>query len=213
MDARLRRAHPSRPPHLQAEAVVSALQRPAAVRFLSAWFHDETREEDYPFDSEDFASEVFLAQGGRQEKAARVTREQFRELVEEAIDTIPRRFAREVRNLAIVIEDEPPDDLLDQMDMGPDDVLLGLYQGTPMNERGWGYGNQLPDRITLFQNTIEEDCDDDEDEIVVAIGETLIHELGHYFGMSEEEIMEIEERYWRGDPDPADLAEEEKSKE
>ena len=47
--------------------------------------------------------------------------------------------------------------------------------------------------------TIEEECDGDEDEIVVAIGETLIHELGHYFGLSEEEIMEIEERYWRGE--------------
>ena len=205
MDACVRRAHPSRPAHLQAEAVVSALQRPAALRFLSAWFHDETREEGYqPFDSEDFASEVFRAQGRRQERAAPVTREEFRELVEEAIDTIPLRFAREVRNLAIVIEDEPSEALLDEMDMGPDDILLGLYQGTPMNERGWGYGNQLPDRITLFQQTIEEDCDDVEDEIVIAIGETLIHELGHYFGMSEEEIMEIEERYWRGDPDPED---------
>jgi len=141
-----------------------------------------------------------------------MTREQFRELVEEAIDTIPRRFAREVRNLAIVVEDEPSEELLDEMDMGPDDILLGLYQGTPMNERGWGYGNQLPDRITLFQATIEEDCDGDEGEIVIAIGETLIHELGHYFGMSEEEIMEIEERYWRGEPDPADT-EEGKSKE
>ena len=133
-----------------------------------------------------------------------MTREQFRELVEEAIDTIPLKFAREVRNLAIVIEDEPSDELLDEMDMDPDDTLLGLYQGTPLNERGWSYGNQLPDRITLFQHTIEDDCAGDEDEIVVAIGETLIHELGHYFGMSEEEIMAIEERYWRGEPDPED---------
>ena len=80
--------------------------------------------------------------------------------------------------------------------------LLGLYQGTPLNERGWGYGNQLPDRITLYQAVIEDDCDGDEDEIVVAIGETLIHELGHYFGMSEDQIMAIEERYWRGEPEP-----------
>jgi predicted Zn-dependent protease with MMP-like domain len=130
-----------------------------------------------------------------------MTREEFRELVEEAIDTIPAKFAREVRNLAIVIEDEPSQDLLDEMEMEPGDSLLGLYQGTPLNERGWGYGNQLPDRITLFQQTIEDDCDDD-DEIVVAIGETLIHELGHYFGMSEDQIMEIEERYWRGEPEP-----------
>ena len=134
-----------------------------------------------------------------------MTREEFRELVEEAIDTIPRKFARQVRNLAIVIEDEASADLLDEMDAdGPRD-LLGLYQGTPLNERGWGYGNTLPDRITLFQKSIEEDCADDEDEIVVAIGETLIHELGHYFGMSEEQIMDIEERYWRGDPFPADI--------
>ena len=136
-----------------------------------------------------------------------MTREYFRELVEEAIDTIPLKFARQVRNLAIVVEDEPSDELLDEMGIDDGDSLLGLYQGTPLNERGWGYGNQLPDRITLFQNTIEDDCDDDEDEIIIAIGETLIHELGHYFGMSEEEIMEIEERYWRGEPDPADLEE------
>lgn len=137
-----------------------------------------------------------------------MSREEFRALVEEAIDTIPRRFARKVRNLAIVIEDEPSDELLDEMDIGPDEVLLGLYQGTPLSERGFGYGNQLPDRITLFQFSIEDDADHDQDEIITAIGETLIHELGHYFGMSEEQIMAIEERYWRGDPEPDDQGEE-----
>ncbi len=131
-----------------------------------------------------------------------MTREQFRQLVEEAIDTIPAKFAREVKNLAIVIEDAPSDALLEELEMDPDDdSLLGLYQGTPLPER-FQYGNQLPDRITLFQQTIEDECNDDEDEIVVAIGETLIHELGHYFGMSEEQIMHIEERYWRGETEP-----------
>jgi predicted Zn-dependent protease with MMP-like domain len=129
-----------------------------------------------------------------------MTREQFKELVEEAIDSIPPRFAREIKNVAIVIDDEPSADLLAEMEMGPDDVLLGLYQGIPLTERSSAsYGNVLPDRITLYQRCIEEDCEGDEDEIVVAIGETLIHELGHYFGLSEEEIMEIEERYWRGE--------------
>jgi predicted Zn-dependent protease with MMP-like domain len=126
-----------------------------------------------------------------------MTRERFKQLVEEAIDTIPVRFAQEVKNVAIVIEDEPSNELLDEMEMGPDDTILGLYTGIPLTERGWAHGNALPDRITLYQATIEEECEDDEDEIVVAIGETLIHELGHYFGMSEEEIMEIEERYWQ----------------
>ena len=134
-----------------------------------------------------------------------MTREYFRELVEDAIDTIPRKFARQVRNVAIVIEDQASDDLLDEMDLDHPRELLGLYQGTPLNERGWGYGNALPDRITLFQQSIEEDCAGDEDDIIVAIGETLIHELGHYFGMSEEQIMDIEERYWQGEPFPADI--------
>jgi predicted Zn-dependent protease with MMP-like domain len=128
-----------------------------------------------------------------------MTRERFRELVAEAIDTIPRRFAQEVKNLAIVVEDEPSAALLAEMEMGPDDVLFGLYQGTPLPERRWDYGNTLPDRITLFQAVIEDECEGDEDCIVGEIGDTLIHELGHYFGMSEDEIMEIEERYWRGE--------------
>ncbi len=127
-----------------------------------------------------------------------MTREQFRRLVEEAIDTIPPKFAREIRNVAIVVEDTPSQALLDEMEMEPDDTILGLYQGIPLPEREAAHGNTLPDLITLYQTTIEEECGDD-DDIVVAIGETLIHELGHYFGLSEEEIMEIEERYWRGE--------------
>jgi predicted Zn-dependent protease with MMP-like domain len=128
-----------------------------------------------------------------------MTPERFRELVAEAIDTIPRRFAQEVKNVAIVVEDEPSAALLAEMEMGPDDVLFGLYQGTPLPERRWDYGNTLPDRITLFQAVIEDECEGDEDCIVGEIGDTLIHELGHYFGMSEDEIMDIEERYWRGE--------------
>jgi predicted Zn-dependent protease with MMP-like domain len=128
-----------------------------------------------------------------------MTREHFRALVAEAIDTIPPRFARAMTNVAVVVEDAATPDLLDELEMGPDDELFGLYQGTPLPERPWGYGNALPDRITLFQQTIEDVCDGDEDCIVMEIGDTLIHELGHYFGMSEDEIMEIEERYWRGE--------------
>jgi predicted Zn-dependent protease with MMP-like domain len=128
-----------------------------------------------------------------------MTRERFSRLLQEAIDSIPRKFAQEIENVAIVIEDHPSADLLEEMEMGPDEVLLGLYQGVPLTERQWAHGNELPDRITLYQRTIEDDCDGDENEIVVAIGETLIHELGHYFGLSEDEIMEIEERYWRGE--------------
>ena len=127
-----------------------------------------------------------------------MTRVEFERLVREAVRLIPRRFRREIKNLALVVETEPSLDLLREMDIEPPDSLYGLYQGTPLTERTWSYGNTLPDRITIFQRPIEEDCED-EDEIRAVIGETLIHEVGHYFGLSEEEIEEIEERYWRGE--------------
>jgi predicted Zn-dependent protease with MMP-like domain len=127
-----------------------------------------------------------------------VTREQFERLVAEAIALIPRRFRREMNNLALVVEDEPSLALLDEMEIEPPDSLYGLYQGTPLPERAWAHGNNLPDKITLFQRPIEHDCED-EDEVRDVIGETLIHEVGHYFGLREEEIEEIEARYWRGD--------------
>ena len=126
-----------------------------------------------------------------------MTRERFEKLVVEAVALIPRRFRREMKNLALVVEHEPDAALLREMEIEPPDSLYGLYQGTPLPERTWGYGNALPDRITLFQKPIEEECDD-EDDIRAVIGETLIHEVGHYFGLSEDEIEAIEERYWRG---------------
>ena len=129
-----------------------------------------------------------------------MTRAEFERLVHEAVLLIPPRFRREMKNLALVVEAEPSPALLEEMEIEPPDSLYGLYQGTPLTERTWDFGNALPDRITIFQQPIEEDCDD-EDEIRAVIGETLIHEVGHYFGLSEEEIEEIEERYWRGDPD------------
>ena len=132
-----------------------------------------------------------------------MTRAEFRALVAEAIDSIPARFAEHVRNVAIVVEDAPSAALLAEMDIEPPDTLLGLYQGTPLPERHWDHGNALPDRVLLFQDPIEDDAEED-DDVVSVIGETLIHELGHYFGMSEDEIMHIEERYWRGEPDPGD---------
>jgi predicted Zn-dependent protease with MMP-like domain len=127
-----------------------------------------------------------------------VDRKQFEGLVAEALASIPRRFKRAMQNIAIVVEDEPPAELLEEMEIEPPDTLLGLYQGTPLTERGWGHGNALPDRVLIFQGPHERDAED-EDDLVVAIGETLIHEIGHYFGMSEEQIEDIEERYWRGD--------------
>ena len=131
-----------------------------------------------------------------------MTRGKFERLVTEAVALIPRRFQTEMKNLALVVEDKPSPALLAEMEVDPPDSLYGLYQGTPLTERSWDFGNALPDRITIFQRPIEEDCEDD-DDIRAVIGETLIHEVGHYFGLSEEEIEEIEAQYWRAEaPEP-----------
>jgi predicted Zn-dependent protease with MMP-like domain len=124
-------------------------------------------------------------------------RAKFEALVADALRRIPKRFRHAMHNLAIVVEDEPPRALLAEMDVPPSDTLFGLYQGTPLTERRWDYGNALPDRILLFQGPHEREAADEED-LVISIGETLIHEIGHYFGLSEDEIQDIEERFWRG---------------
>jgi predicted Zn-dependent protease with MMP-like domain len=125
-----------------------------------------------------------------------VTRDEFARLVTEALEGIPQRFRDAIQNVAIVVEDEPTLEQLDEVGIEPPDTLLGLYQGVPLTERQWAHGNTLPDKVTLFQGPIE-DSSESEDDVVIAIGETLIHELGHYFGLSEEEIEAIEDRYWR----------------
>ena len=125
-----------------------------------------------------------------------MTRERFTKLVEQALLGIPRQFRDAMRNVAVVVEDEPSPELLAELEMEPDDTLLGLYQGTPLTERDATFGNSLPDRISIYQSPIEEACESDE-EIRQCVAETVIHEFGHYFGLSEEEIEEIEDNYWR----------------
>jgi predicted Zn-dependent protease with MMP-like domain len=127
-----------------------------------------------------------------------LTRQQFQRLVEEALEEIPRRFRAAMKNVAVIVEDAPPADILDEMEIEPPDSLFGLYQGTPLPERSWGYGNTLPDRISIYQQPIEEACADEE-EIRTCVAETVIHEFGHYFGMDEDQIEAIEEKYWRGE--------------
>ena len=127
-----------------------------------------------------------------------MTREAFEQLVGDALSGIPRRFRDAMTNIVIGVEDEPSRALLREMEIEPPDTLFGLYQGIPLTERRWDHGNSLPDRILLFQGPHERQAED-EDDLIASIGETLIHEIGHYFGLSEEEIEEIEERYWRGD--------------
>ena len=207
LDARVRHADPAWPAHLPADATVRDLPRPHLVCLCDHRRHHHRRPSS--------RRATGARRHGRGPASPRrprpphppplMTRERFRALVAEAIDSIPTRFATHVRNVAIVIEEAPSAELLAEMDIAPPDTLLGLYQGTPLTERRWDHGNDLPDRVLLFQRPIEEDAAEDGD-VVGVIGETLIHELGHYFGLSEDEIMAIEDRYWRGEPEPGDSA-------
>lgn len=126
-----------------------------------------------------------------------MTRQVFEALVGEALDAIPQDFRDRMQNVEIVVEDRASPALRAEMSDDSGDELFGLYQGTPLTERNWAHGNALPDRITLFQRTIEEACDT-EDEVFEEVCLTLIHEAGHFFGLSEEEIEAIEDEFWYG---------------
>lgn len=116
----------------------------------------------------------------------------FQQLVAEALDELPRRFRRHLRNIAVVVEREPSRELLEDMGLWPHGTLLGLYQGVPLPQRGHSYGNALPDRITIFQKPIEA-MGRTRQEIKDAVKDTVIHEIGHYFGLDDERLEELME--------------------
>ncbi len=118
-------------------------------------------------------------------------REHFERLVERSLKALPKEYLRELKNIAIVVEDEAPREVLDDLGI-EDNGLYGLYQGTPLTERGWGFGNALPDRIVIYQRPIEEDARSDE-EIAEIVRDTVMHEIGHYFGFDDEALYEIED--------------------
>jgi predicted Zn-dependent protease with MMP-like domain len=129
-----------------------------------------------------------------------MTRKEFERLVEFALRSIPKRFRDSMNNIAVVVEDEPSPELLAEMEIEEGDSLYGLFQGTPLTERGWSDGTRMPDRISIYQRPIEEDAEDEEDMLVIVV-ETVIHEFGHYFGLSEAEIEAIEDEYWNSEDD------------
>ena len=118
-------------------------------------------------------------------------RKRFEQLVARSLKRLPRKFLDELENIAIDIEAEPPDDVLDELGI-EDDGLYGLYQGTPLTEREWNYGNVLPDRIVIYQGPIERDSrtDEEAEEIVL---DTVMHEIGHYFGFDDDTLYAIED--------------------
>jgi predicted Zn-dependent protease with MMP-like domain len=121
-----------------------------------------------------------------------VTRRQFEALVEKAMTRLPRNFKEKIKNVLVVVEDWPDDETLEEMGIEPPDTLYGLYRGVDLTRRDSGYGNVLPDTVTIYQGPIEEDCDD-EAEMAEVVRETVIHEIGHYFGLDDETMHRIED--------------------
>jgi predicted Zn-dependent protease with MMP-like domain len=117
-----------------------------------------------------------------------MTREKFEELAQRAFDSLPEHFTSRIDNVHVVVEDYPPDDVIEGRHTDPYS-LLGLYQGIPLPHRNTWYGTSptVPDKITLYQKNIEAMCRT-EREIEQRVTEVLFHEIGHYFGMSEAEI-------------------------
>ncbi|MBI4593669.1 MAG: metallopeptidase family protein [Candidatus Rokubacteria bacterium] len=121
-----------------------------------------------------------------------MTRRQFEALVEKALRRLPRRFKDRLANIAIVVEGWADERTLAEMGIEPPDTLYGLYRGVNLTERGSTYANVLPDTITIYQGPIEEDCADEE-EMAEVVRETVIHEIGHYFGLDDDTMDRIED--------------------
>ena len=116
-------------------------------------------------------------------------RARFEALVKEVLHSLPRRFKKHLHNLAVMVEDRPKQSSGGSARSG---ILLGLYHGVPLRHRGFWYGNIPPDVIVIYREPIEQ-LAADEDDLRRIVKETVRHEIGHYFGLSEEEIEKYED--------------------
>jgi predicted Zn-dependent protease with MMP-like domain len=123
----------------------------------------------------------------RRLQTRRIPPRRFARLVREALAELPPAFARRLENVAVVIADRPSPEQLRALGLGPDETLFGLYEGTPLGERGSGYHLALPDRITIYREPLLAACATIR-EMKEEIRLTVIHELGHYFGLSDAEL-------------------------
>jgi predicted Zn-dependent protease with MMP-like domain len=121
-----------------------------------------------------------------------VTRRQFEALVDKAVRKLPKKFRQRISNIAVVVEDWADPETLAEMGIEPPDTLYGLYRGIDLTRRDSSYGNVMPDVITIYQGPIEEDAVD-EQEMAEIVRETVVHELGHYFGLDDETMHRIED--------------------
>jgi predicted Zn-dependent protease with MMP-like domain len=118
---------------------------------------------------------------GRATGREKMSRDQVQELAAQALDELPTWVLERLDNVEVLVEDDPPPDRRD---------LLGLYEGIPLTKRGAGYFGVLPDRITLFRGTIEAAASD-EQGLRKIIRDTVIHEVAHFFGISDDRLKEL----------------------
>ena len=119
-----------------------------------------------------------------------MSREAFNQAVEEALDSLPLQFRRRIRNVAVLVEDLPSQPLPCRPGE-PRRILLGLFHGVPMTQKSVFQGPiGSPDYVVLYKKNIEAVCSS-EAEVREQIRRTVIHELGHYFGMNEEQLKDV----------------------
>lgn len=118
-----------------------------------------------------------------------LSRQEFRQLVSQAIASLPSLVMDRLTNVEVVVRDQPTHEELAVAGIDPTETLFGLYSGIPLTKRSSSYGMVLPDKITLYQRSIEEGCRTKQ-EIQEQIRTTLLHEIGHHFGLSEDELEE-----------------------
>jgi predicted Zn-dependent protease with MMP-like domain len=121
----------------------------------------------------------------------KLTPKEFEEAVVGALKRLPKFIKEKMENVDVVVEPKASQEVLNEMDLRSPSELLGLYQGVPYDRRGFYYGNVLPDKITLFQIPIQSICQTKE-EVNEKVREVIIHEVGHYFGLDDEKLRELE---------------------
>jgi predicted Zn-dependent protease with MMP-like domain len=118
-----------------------------------------------------------------------LTKKAFESLVRDAVKSLPGEFKRKLENINIVIEAEPSTRQKKEAGTGKDEDLLGLYEGIPLGERSCRDGSVLPDKITIFRGPVTRSCRSRR-EMRTAIQHTVLHEFAHYFGLSDEHMLE-----------------------
>lgn len=124
-----------------------------------------------------------------------MSREEFEKLIEEGYEKLPEWVRGKIKNVAILVEDEPSEEVRTREGLTEEETLLGYYQGIPLTARGdhYGVGITMPDTITLYQKSIEHAAEADGLPVSQVITETIWHEFFHYFGASEEEVRKREQ--------------------